>query len=329
MNPEIKAIQDEIEKVSGFVERYYSEAEKVIIGQKKLLKSMLMSLLSESHILIEGLPGLAKTLAAKTFASLINAESNRIQFTPDLLPSDITGTMIYNQKNGSFEPRKGPVFTNVLLADEINRSPAKVQSALLESMQERQVTIGDNSYKLPWPFIVIATENPIEQEGTYPLPEAQIDRFMLKLKLNYPQPEEEIEVLRRMSVKYEPALSSVISQSDLKSAVDVYDKIYVDEKLFKYISDLIAATREPLKYNVKVLDGMVQYGASPRAGIFLVKAAKANAFLNHRGYTTPEDVREAAVNILAHRIIPTYEAEAEGIAREDIVNKILDVVEVP
>ncbi|RMH56977.1 MAG: ATPase [Candidatus Hydrogenedentota bacterium] len=329
MNPEIEAIQKRITETSGFVEPFFERAGTVVIGQKNLLRSILMTILARGHILIEGLPGLAKTLAARTTAALIEGTYSRIQFTPDLLPSDITGTTIYNQNTGKFESRKGPIFANIVLADEINRAPAKVQSALLEAMQERQVTIGETSYPLPDPFLVLATENPIEQEGTYPLPEAQIDRFLFKIDVTYPSREEEEEILKRMSAAAPALPEPVITQEGLARAVEAYEGIYVDEKLYGYVARLLEATRTPGKAGLSDLEAMIQYGASPRSGIFLVRAAKANAFLNHRGYTTPEDVREVARTVLSHRIIPTYEAEAENISREEIILKILDTVEAP
>ena len=305
------------------------EMSKVIVGQKHMTERLLIGLLSNGHILLEGVPGLAKTLAIKTLTTVIDANFSRIQFTPDLLPADLIGTMIYSQKREDFEVRKGPIFANFILADEINRSPAKVQSALLEAMQERQVTIGEKTFKLPDPFLVMATQNPIEQEGTYPLPEAQVDRFMLKVVINYPKKEEEKVILRQNINKEYPEIHKVATTDDIIKARSVCREIYLDEKIENYITDIVFASRYPEEYKLKKLAGMISYGGSPRASINLALAAKAYAFIKRRGYVIPEDVRAVAPDVLRHRIGLTYEAEAENITTEDIINEILNMVEVP
>ncbi len=320
-----KKVQDE----SLFLQDLKHEISKVIVGQEDLVEKMLVALIADGHILIEGVPGLAKTLTVKTLAQALNASFQRIQFTPDLLPADITGTLIFNPKEGSFTPRKGPVFANLVLADEINRSPAKVQSALLEAMQERQVTIGDETYKLPKPFMVLATQNPVEQEGTYPLPEAQVDRFMLKIKVDYPSKEDEKLILERMSLGVKPEVKAVVQVDQIIKAREAADSIYVDEKVKNYIVDLVFATRRPQEYKLENMSSYILYGASPRASIYLTQAAKAYAFLDGRGYVTPEDVKEMGPDVLRHRILLTYEAEAENITTEDIIKKIFATVEVP
>ncbi len=302
---------------------------KVIVGQKHMTERLLIGLLSNGHILLEGVPGLAKTLAIKTLTTVIDANFSRIQFTPDLLPADLIGTMIYSQKSEDFEVRKGPIFANFILADEINRSPAKVQSALLEAMQERQVTIGEKTFKLPDPFLVMATQNPIEQEGTYPLPEAQVDRFMLKVVISYPKKEEEKVILRQNINKEYPEIHKVATTDDIIKARSVCREIYLDEKIENYITDIVFASRYPEEYKLKKLAGMISYGGSPRASINLALAAKAYAFIKRRGYVIPEDVRAVAPDVLRHRIGLTYEAEAENITTEDIINEILNMVEVP
>jgi len=294
-----------------------------------MIERLLIGLLSNGHILLEGVPGLAKTLAVKTLSETIHTKFQRIQFTPDLLPADLIGTLIYNQKEGKFTTKKGPVFSNMILADEINRSPAKVQSALLEAMQERQVTIGENTFKLDDPFLVLATQNPIEQEGTYPLPEAQVDRFMLKLQVGYPTKEEELEIVRRQTRKEKVAVNAVISPEEILKARDVVKDVYVDEKIEKYIIDIVFATREPKQYGLDDLKGLLTFGASPRASISLTLAAKAHAFLRRRGYVTPEDVRSIGMDVMRHRIILSYEAEAENMSTEDVIRKVLNRVEVP
>lgn len=320
-----KKVQDE----SLFLQDLKHEISKVIVGQEDLVEKMLVALIADGHILIEGVPGLAKTLTVKTLAQALSASFQRIQFTPDLLPADITGTLIFNPKEGTFTPRQGPVFANLVLADEINRSPAKVQSALLEAMQERQVTIGDETYKLPKPFMVLATQNPVEQEGTYPLPEAQVDRFMLKIKVDYPSKEDEKLILERMSLAVKPEVKSVVQVEQILKAREAADSIYVDEKVKNYIVDLVFATRRPQEYKLENMASYILYGASPRASIYLTQAAKAYAFLDGRGYVTPEDVKEMGPDVLRHRILLTYEAEAENVTTEDIIKKIFATVEVP
>ena len=329
MHPDIKAINAEIEKESGFVDKILEEVGKVIVGQNYMVERLLIGLLSNGHILLEGVPGLAKTLTVSTLSKTINTKFQRIQFTPDLLPADLIGTLIYNQKEGQFTTKKGPIFSNLILADEINRSPAKVQSALLEAMQERQVTIGENTFKLEEPFLVLATQNPIEQEGTYPLPEAQVDRFMLKLHVGYPNKEEELEIIRRQTRGEVPQAAAVIEPNELIRARDVVKKVYVDEKIEQYIVDIVFATREPEQYGLAELKDLITYGASPRASIFLTQAAKAHAFLRRRGYVTPGDVRAIGLDVMRHRVILSYEAEAEEMSTEDVVRKVLNRVEVP
>ncbi len=329
MNPDIQAINEKIAQESQFVDKVLDEVSKVIVGQRYMMERLLIGLLSNGHILLEGVPGLAKTLAVKTLSETIHTKFQRIQFTPDLLPADLIGTLIYNQKEGKFTTKKGPVFSNMILADEINRSPAKVQSALLEAMQERQVTIGENTFKLDDPFLVLATQNPIEQEGTYPLPEAQVDRFMLKLQVGYPTKEEELEIVRRQTRKEKVTVNAVISPEEILKARDVVKDVYVDEKIEKYIIDIVFATREPKHYGLDDLKGLLTFGASPRASISLTLAAKAHAFLRRRGYVTPEDVRSIGMDVMRHRIILSYEAEAENMSTEDVIRKVLNRVEVP
>ena len=329
MNVDIQALNEKIQKESVFVDKITEEVGKVIVGQKYMIERLLIGLLCNGHIHLEGVPGLAKTMAVKTLSSTIQTKFQRIQFTPDLLPADIIGTLIYDQSDGKFTTKKGPIFSNLVLADEINRSPAKVQSALLEAMQERQVTIGDKTFKLDDPFLVLATQNPIEQEGTYPLPEAQIDRFMLKLSVGYPNKEEELEIMRRMTQKKIPQVKSVVKPKEIIKAREVVSDIYMDEKIERYIIDIVFATRNPQEYELSDLSELIQYGASPRASIYLKMAAKAHAFLRHRGYVTPEDVRSIGMDVLRHRLIVTYEAEAEEVTAEDIVRKILNKIEVP
>ena len=326
---EIKQLNEKINQESEFVDKIIKEVSKVIVGQTYMIERILIGLLTKGHLLLEGVPGLAKTLTISTFAKIIKADFQRIQFTPDLLPADLVGTLIYNQKTGEFITQKGPIFTNIVLADEINRAPAKVQSALLEAMQERQVTIGKETFKLPELFIVLATQNPIEQEGTYPLPEAQVDRFMLKLKINYPTKEEELEILKRMSVTKNFNLEQVVTPEYLIKAQQLVETVYMDEKIEKYIVDIVFATRVPDEYNLKDISELISYGASPRATINLTKAAKAHAFLKRRGFVIPEDVRAVAYDILRHRVILSFEAEAEEITSEDVITKILNNIEVP
>ncbi|MEA3328972.1 MAG: AAA family ATPase [Candidatus Omnitrophota bacterium] len=326
----ITAINEKVKKQSGFVEALKMEIGKVIIGQKYLLDRLLVGLLANGHMLVEGVPGLAKTLSIKTLSQAVNTKFQRIQFTPDLLPADLIGTLVYNPKEGTFTTKKGPIFANIILADEINRAPAKVQSALLEAMQERQVTIGENTFKLDEPFLVMATQNPIEQEGTYPLPEAQIDRFMLKINITYPNKEEEHKILKEMSfTDKEIKVNSVINPDDILRARKVVNEVYMDEKIEKYIIDIVFATREPHKYKLEDLDNLIQYGASPRASIYLTLASKAYAFIQGRGYVIPQDVKSIGPDVLRHRVIVSYEAEAEEKTSEDIIKKIFDETEVP
>ncbi len=326
----IKELNERIERESLFVDTLRAEMGKVIVGQSHLVDSLLIGLLSNGHILLEGVPGLAKTLAITTLAKAVDAGFSRIQFTPDLLPADLVGTLIYSQKSEEFVVKKGPVFANFVLADEINRSPAKVQSALLEAMQERQVTIGDSTYPLPQPFLVLATQNPLEQEGTYPLPEAQVDRFMLKVRITYPQKQEERDIVRmNLSGAGMPEVNRVVTPDEIVKARRVVEDVYMDEKIEKYIIDIIFATREPAEYSLPGLQRLIAYGGSPRASIALAKAARAYAFIRRRGYVIPEDVRAVCHDVLRHRIGLTYEAEAENITSEQIVTDILNNVIVP
>ena len=325
----IKELNDRIQQESSFVDLLSLEMGKVIIGQKQLVENLLIGLLADGHILLEGVPGLAKTLAINTLSKAVNADFSRIQFTPDLLPADLTGTLIYSQKDGRFEVHKGPVFANFVLADEINRSPAKVQSALLEAMQERQVTIGDETFRLPDPFLVMATQNPIEQEGTYPLPEAQVDRFMLKVVVSYPKKEEERQIIRMNNSGEFPQVHPVVSPEDIVRARKVVRDVYMDEKIEKYIVDIVSATRYPEEYGLNDLAGLISYGGSPRASISLSAASKAYAFIKRRGYVIPEDVRAVCNEVLRHRIGLTYEAEAENVTSENIISEVLNAVMVP
>lgn len=329
MYQDIRVINEMVQAESSFVETLKTEIAKVIVGQDYMVDRLLIGMLSDGHILLEGVPGLAKTLTVKTLSDCLHTRFQRIQFTPDLLPADLIGTMIYNQKEGVFVPKKGPIFTNIVLADEINRAPAKVQSGLLEAMQERQVTIGDTTFPLDAPFLVLATQNPIEQEGTYPLPEAQVDRFMLKLKITYPTRQEELQITERMAGGSPIAVRQVITPDDILRARSVVNQVYMDDKIKEYIIDIVFATREPKKYRLPELENMIEYGASPRASIYLHKAARAHAFLRRRGYVTPEDVKAVGLDILRHRVILSYEAEAEERAPEDIIKQIFDTVEVP
>jgi MoxR-like ATPase len=324
----VKEINQRVINEGGFVEQLVGEVHRAIIGQKYVIERLLIGLLTRGHILLEGVPGLAKTLAVKTLASAIDAKFQRIQFTPDLLPADLIGTMIFNQKEGTFSPRKGPIFSNIVLADEINRAPAKVQSALLEAMQERQVTIGDTTYRLDEPFLVLATQNPIEQEGTYPLPEAQIDRFMFKLKVDYPDPKEERQILDLMSRDDPILINRVIAPAEILRIREVVKEVYVDERIKDYIVQLVLATRKPQEFRLD-LKGLIQFGASPRATIYLAQASRAHAFIKGRGYVTPEDIKAVGMDVLRHRIILTYEAEAEEITTESVISRIFDAVEVP
>jgi len=327
---DIEALNQQIYADSEFIQEIRDQTSKVIVGQSYMIDRLLLGLLAKGHVLLEGLPGLAKTLSIKTLASAVNADFNRIQFTPDLLPADIIGTMIYNPGTNEFNVRKGPVFSNFILADEINRAPAKVQSALLEAMQEKQVTIGKESFKLEEPFLVLATQNPIEQEGTYPLPEAQVDRFMLKVNIGYPNKEEEREIIRRnLNGSTSQKISPIVDPAKILKARESVNKIYMDEKIESYILDIVFATRDPKAAGIQDLNGLISYGGSPRASINLAKASKANAFLNRRGYVIPEDVRAVCEDIMRHRIGLTYEAEAENITQEDIITRVINAVEVP
>ncbi len=326
---DIKALNERIQHESAFVDLLQMEVGKVIVGQKGMVERLLIGLLSNGHVLLEGVPGLAKTLAIKTLATSIQAKFQRLQFTPDLLPADLIGTMIFNQKNGEFSVRKGPIFANFILADEINRAPAKVQSALLEAMQERQITIGEQTFKLDEPFLVLATQNPIEQEGTYPLPEAQVDRFMLKIRIDYPSKEEERLIMRQNIAGSQPSVNSVIKPADILKSRSVVQDVYMDEKIERYILDIVFATRKPAEYKLEKLKPLISYGASPRATINLALAAKAYAFIKRRGYVVPEDVRATCHDVLRHRIAVTYEAEAENLTSEHLIDEILNAVEVP
>jgi len=326
---DISELNEKIKQESAFIDLLLNEIAKVIVGQRVIIEKMIVGLISNGHILLEGVPGLAKTLAIKTLAASMKAKFQRIQFTPDLLPADLIGTMIYNQKDGNFLIRKGPIFANFILADEINRAPAKVQSALLEAMQERQVTIGETTHKLQEPFLVLATQNPIEQEGTYPLPEAQVDRFMLKLKITYPLREEELKIMRQNINFSEVNVNPVISIDDILRARNIVHEVYIDDKIEKYILDIVFATRAPQQFDLGKLTDLISYGASPRASINLALGAKAMAFLKRRGYVIPEDVRAICSDVLRHRIAVTYEAEAEEITSETIISEILNKLEVP
>ena len=326
----LSEVNERISRESSFVDTLKESVSATIVGQTDLVNRLLIGMLANGHILVEGVPGLAKTLLVKTMAQLIDAKFQRIQFTPDMLPADLIGTLIYNQKTGGFETRKGPIFANIILADEINRSPAKVQSALLEAMQERQVTIGEDTFILDSPFLVLATQNPIEQEGTYPLPEAQVDRFMLKLKVDYPIKEEEKQILRKMAkTSVNQSINPVAKPEQILTAQNIINDIYVDEKVEEYILNLIFSTRNPEDFGLSDLAGLIDYGASPRASINIVLAAKARAFIEHRGYITPEDVRFVGADVLRHRIILTYEAEAEELTSEDIIQRLFETIEVP
>ncbi|RKH41347.1 AAA family ATPase [Corallococcus sicarius] len=329
MNTDIRALTERVQQESSFVEVLNQETGKVIVGQRYMLERILIGLLCNGHVLLEGVPGLAKTLTVRTVADSLSATFMRVQFTPDLLPADLVGTMIYNQQTAAFTVRKGPIFANIVLADEINRAPAKVQSALLEAMAERQVTIGDQTFGLPSPFLVLATQNPIEQEGTYPLPEAQVDRFMLKVKVGYPTRDEEKVIMDRMSGGSSPKAQKVIALEHLVRARELVHAIYMDEKVKEYILNVVFATREPARYGLKDLADYIQFGASPRATIALAQAARAHAFLRHRGFVTPEDVKAIAFDVLRHRIAMTYEAEAEELTQEKIIQRVFDRVEVP
>ena len=329
IDPTVQALQEKVRSQSGFVNDIRAEMGKVIVGQADLVDGLIMALLANGHVLLEGVPGLAKTLAVRTLAQAVDTGFQRIQFTPDLLPADIIGTMIYNETERSFFPKKGPVFSNLILADEINRAPAKVQSALLEAMQERQVTLGDTTYPLPEPFLVLATQNPIEQEGTYPLPEAQVDRFMVKLQVEYPSLEEELKILERMTVGHDPQAGPVVSPERILEARRTVYEIYIDPKVERYIVDIVVATRKPSEYGLDSLTSLIRWGASPRATIYTTIAAKAFAFINGDAYVTPDHVRSVVRDVLRHRVIVSYEAEAEEKTSDDIIDDILRTVEVP
>jgi len=328
MSSDVQSIQEWVQREAGAVEELLAEVRKVIVGQRYLLDRMMIGLLADGHLLLEGVPGLAKTLAVQTLSNSVHGQFQRIQFTPDLLPADLTGTMIYNQRDGEFVPHKGPLFANFVLADEINRAPAKVQSALLEAMQERQITIGETTYPLPRPFLVLATQNPIEQEGTYPLPEAQVDRFMLKLRVDYPSPEEELEILERMGGGTPPVANAVLDLERLTKAREAMQAIYVDSKIKDYVVRLVHATRKPREFELE-LEGLLQYGASPRATLALVSASRGHAFLRGRGFVTPEDVKAVGPDVLRHRLILSFEAEAESVTPDEVIQRVFDAVEVP
>ena len=329
MDQDIREITLKIERESEIAERILAETSKVLYGQRYMMERLLIALFSGGHILLEGVPGLAKTLAVKTLAATIRAKYQRIQFTPDLLPADLVGTLVYNQKDGNFTTRKGPIFANFVLADEINRAPAKVQSALLEAMQERQVTISEQTYPLPEPFLVLATQNPIEQEGTYPLPEAQVDRFMLKIRIDYPRREEEVRIMRAYATSEIPAVNAVVVPEEILRIQQLIETIYVDPKIENYVLDLVFASRQPESFKLSELKPLIQYGASPRASIYLIKAARAHAFLRRRGYVVPEDIRAIGMDVLRHRNTVTYEAEAEEVSSEDVITKMFNTIEVP
>lgn len=329
MNADIKELAQKVEKESASIRALQVEMAKVIVGQNYLLERLLIALIADGHVLLEGVPGLAKTLSVKTLAQAVRTQFQRIQFTPDLLPADLLGTQVYNPKTGEFTTKKGPLFANIILADEINRAPAKVQSALLEAMQERQITLGGQTYRLDEPFLVLATQNPIEQEGTYPLPEAQVDRFMLKLKVTYPKRSEEAEIMERMAGHKPSAVNAVIGPEDIVRLRDLVKAVYIDDKIKNYIVDLVCATRDPEGYKLKGLKGLIMYGASPRATIYLNIAARAHAFLRGRAYVVPDDIKAIGLDVLRHRVAPTYEAEAEEKTSEDLVKMVFDQVEVP
>jgi MoxR-like ATPase len=330
MSGGITAINDKVKQESVFIKDLNAQISNVIVGQQYLIERLLVGILANGHILLEGVPGLAKTLSVNVLSQAIDTKFQRIQFTPDLLPADLVGTLVYNPKDGNFSTKKGPIFANIILADEINRAPAKVQSALLEAMQERQVTIGQETFKLDDPFMVMATQNPIEQEGTYPLPEAQVDRFMLKVKVDYPTQSEELQIMRSMAkTDKKIQIKPVVKPQTILKAREVVDQIYVDEKIEKYVVDLVFATRKPEDYNLQSIKDMIHYGVSPRASIYLITAAKAYAFIQGRGYVTPQDIKSIGMDVLRHRVIISYEAEAEGKTSEDIIKTIFNEIEVP
>jgi MoxR-like ATPase len=325
---DLSKLNQTVKEQSIFVSQMMTEMNKMIVGQKEMIEGITMGLLTGGHILLEGVPGLAKTLTISTLAQTISLDFKRIQFTPDLLPTDLIGTMIFNPKTGDFAPRKGPIFSNIVLADEINRAPAKVQSALLEAMAEKQVTIGEESYKLDHPFLVLATQNPLEQEGTYPLPEAQMDRFMFKINVSYPTKSDELEILTRMGINQKPLLQKVISQEQLIKCINIVDQIYVDQKVKNYIVDIVMATREPTMYGLSRLNKLITVGGSPRASLSLIRSAKAHAFLRGRGFVTVEDIKAIVYKVLRHRLILSYEAEAEGLKQDDVIKEVISAIEV-
>ncbi len=329
MEQDVRVLTEMVKKESAFLERVFAEAGKVIVGQREMIERILVALLCRGHVLIEGVPGLAKTLTVKTLADVMQASFSRVQFTPDLLPADLTGTQIYNQQTGAFSVKKGPIFASIILADEVNRAPAKVQSALLEAMQERQVTIGDTTFKLPDPFLVLATQNPIEQEGTYPLPEAQLDRFMLMVRVTYPTPDEELQIMERMSLATTTTPDKAMTLDDLQRARSMMSEIYMDPKIKQYIVNLVFATRRPEEFAAPELRNYIRYGASPRASIYLNEAARAHAFLRHRGYVIPEDVKAIGMDVLRHRVILSYEAEAENLDADALLTRLFESVAVP
>ena len=329
MDQDIREITLRIERASELADRILAETGKVLFGQRYMMERLLVGLFADGHVLLEGVPGLAKTLAVKTLAATMQAKFQRIQFTPDLLPADLVGTLVYNQRDGQFTTRKGPLFANFVLADEINRAPAKVQSALLEAMQERQVTIGEKTFPLDEPFLVLATQNPIEQEGTYPLPEAQVDRFMLKVKIDYPRRDDEMKIMWQYSMSDVPPVNAVVVPEEVLRIRKLVEEIYVDPKIEAYVLDIVFATRQPEQFKLADLKPLIQYGASPRASIYLIKAARAHAFLRRRGYVVPEDIRAIGMDVLRHRVMVSYEAEAEEVTPEDVVNKIFNTIEVP
>jgi MoxR-like ATPase len=329
MDQDIREITLRIERASELADRILTETGKVLFGQRYMMERLLVGLFADGHVLLEGVPGLAKTLAVKTLAATMQAKFQRIQFTPDLLPADLVGTLVYNQRDGQFTTRKGPLFANFVLADEINRAPAKVQSALLEAMQERQVTIGEKTFPLDEPFLVLATQNPIEQEGTYPLPEAQVDRFMLKIKIDYPRRDDEMKIMRQYSLSDVPLVNAVVVPEEVLRIRKLVEEVYVDPKIEAYVLDIVFATRQPEQFKLTDLKPLIQYGASPRASIYLIKAARAHAFLRRRGYVVPEDIRAIGLDVLRHRVMVSYEAEAEEVTSEDVVNKIFNTIEVP
>lgn len=329
MKMSVEEISRKVQAEFPIINHVMEEMNKVMVGQKNMIEKLIIGILTDGHILVEGVPGLAKTTAINTLAKVIQADFRRVQFTPDLLPADLTGTQIYSPKDGSFSVKKGPLFANIILADEINRAPAKVQSALLEAMQEKQITIGDNTFKLPQPFLVMATQNPVEQEGTYPLPEAQVDRFMLKVKIGYPTKDEEIRIMKRVSIPSEINISKVMTPQKIMELRDVVENIFFDEKLYDYVANIVFSTRNPESYNLKEIKHLIEYGASPRASIFIVRAAKAHAFLQGRGFVTPQDIKTIGADVLRHRITVSYEAEAQNISSDEIILKIFDKIDVP